>query len=181
MGCRSTLITKNSFTCLPVPHIIYTAGGEGGAAKRPVTLLFSVFPFDSIHPVREVALPAFCFFPLSRRTVAHSGRLCGVVASQHCLNSCVPSAFLKGVCVWPVTALISLSRPAFTVNSPPACGSKWISLLSPDLSELCEGNKADTGSVDTVTDMSSGHNHGLMRSALPVPETQTTLALIFIS
>lgn len=71
--------------------------------------------------------------------------------------------------------------PAFRVYSSPACGSKQFSQLSLDLSALCKANKPNTGSVDTVTDLSSSHNHGLMRSALPVPETQTTFALMFIS
>lgn len=74
------------------------------------------------------------------------------------------------------------SRPAFRVSSILQLLSQggW-SQPSLDLSVFCKGNKHDTGSVDTVTDLSSSHNHGLMCSALPVPEALTTFVLVFSS
>lgn len=43
-------------------------GGRG--VKRPVTLLFSVFPFDSIHPVRS-RTASFLFFSVEIKMNAH--------------------------------------------------------------------------------------------------------------
>lgn len=98
------------FTCSSHPWHVGGGGGVGGV-KRPVTLLFSVFPFDSIHPVRDVALPAFCFFPveikMKRSQMWLESNVCGlrppnmvsiVVSHQH---------------FWKAFVFDPLSRPDF--------------------------------------------------------------------
>ena len=46
----------------------------------------------------------------------------------------------------------------------------------------CEGDNPDTSSFETVIELSSSQNYGLMLSALPMLETQKTfLTIMFIS
>lgn len=100
------------FTCSSHPW--HVGGGEGWSG------LWRSY-FLSFRLIRSILSEMshcqfFVFFPVEikmKRSQMWRENNLWVAASEHCLNSCVPSAFLKGVCVWPVIAprFLSVARP----------------------------------------------------------------------